>query len=72
MSVSRQGILFVPTIIIASKYFGLDGLMWAQPIANIGASLIGVLLLVNVMRNLKTNKKSSKNMNTKILDTSIK
>ena len=53
MSISRQGILFIPSIIIASKYFGLNGLMWAQQITDIGASLIGGMLLLIVMKNIK-------------------
>jgi putative MATE family efflux protein len=67
MSISRQGILFIPAIIIAGKFFGLNGLMWAQPIADIGASLIGSILLLNVMRNLRSRKEKGLNINIKNL-----
>lgn len=40
LSVSRQGFAFFPIIIIANAFFGLDGVAWAQPAADVVSTLL--------------------------------
>ena len=35
LSVSRQGLIFLPVLLIANALVGLDGLIFAQPIADL-------------------------------------
>ena len=44
LSVSRQGFIFIPVLIIANTFIGLNGLVWAQPIADILSTLIAIFL----------------------------
>lgn len=53
MSISRRGLLSIPAFIITSKYFGLSGLIWAQPVADILASLLGAILLFYAVKKIK-------------------
>lgn len=51
VSVCRQGVIYIPTTLIMGSAIGMNGLVWAQPIADI-LSLIMViaLLLVQIKR----------------------
>ena len=42
LSLGRQGIFFFPLILILPKLFGLSGILWAQPAADICAALVTV------------------------------
>ncbi len=44
LSVSRQGFIFIPVLIIANTFIGLKGIVWAQPVADILSTLIAVML----------------------------
>lgn len=50
LNISRQGIFFFPAMYFLSKYFGIKGIFWAQPIADI-CTIIQTLFLV-----LRANK----------------
>ncbi len=45
MSLSRQGIIFVPVLFILSGVLGFDGVIVAQPAADLLSALFGVFLL---------------------------
>ena len=44
-SVFRQGVIFIPAVFIMKAVIGLDGLIWAQPVADV-LSLAVVLLML--------------------------
>ena len=44
VSIARQGIAFVPTIIIGNMLFGLNGVVWAQPFSDILSVFIACIL----------------------------
>lgn len=44
MNISRQGIIFIPAVFISEIIVGMNGVIWAQPIADI-VSLVLVLIL---------------------------
>ncbi|WP_294364646.1 MATE family efflux transporter [uncultured Ruminococcus sp.] len=49
LSVSRQGLIFLPVLLIANALIGLDGLIFAQPIADI-CSVIMALIMMEVIK----------------------
>jgi Na+-driven multidrug efflux pump len=40
LSLSRQVLLFIPLLLILPRFWGLEGIWWAAPIADAGATLI--------------------------------
>ena len=44
LSIARQGFIFLPVIIIGNYFFGVEGLVFAQPIADIGAVVLALFL----------------------------
>lgn len=46
LAVSRQGFVFLPIILILNKAFGLNGIIYAQPIADIVAVVIAVAMFL--------------------------
>ena len=50
LSVSRQGFIFLPVLFIANALIGLDGLIFAQPIADI-CSVIMALIMMEVIKH---------------------
>jgi putative MATE family efflux protein len=52
LSISRQGLMFLPVLIIGNAIAGLDGLVYAQPIADIGTLLISLIMFISVNKKL--------------------
>ena len=50
LSVCRQGLVFLPVLIVANAMFGLNGIIYAQPIADV-ASVILAFVMYIVLRN---------------------
>lgn len=48
LSVSRQGIIFLPVLIISNALIGLSGLVYAQPTADICSTLLSIFLYYKV------------------------
>ncbi len=57
LSIARQGIIFVPTAIIANNLFKLNGLMWSQPIADFATFIIGSILLYSELNKIIKEEK---------------
>ena len=53
LSVLRNGVLFIPMLLITTHFFGLVGIQISQPLADIGAGLISIPFIINFLR--KTN-----------------
>ncbi len=53
LSLLRQVILLIPMIVILPKFFGLDGVWYAQPVADLLATIITVFILVKELRSYK-------------------
>ncbi|MEX0944492.1 MAG: MATE family efflux transporter [Balneolaceae bacterium] len=45
LSISKQGILLIPIILIFPLFFGIDGIWYAFPVADVGAALITLYYL---------------------------
>lgn len=53
LSVSRQGLIFLPVLLIANALVGLDGLIFAQPIADV-CSVIVALIMMQMIKKRDT------------------
>ena len=56
ISVSRQGFVLIPLIFIFQMIMGMNGLVWAQPVADVISTALGIVLYIRV---------SGKNIHTK-------
>lgn len=48
----RQGICFIPVILFLSMVWGLNGIMYAQPIADVLSAIITVFMTIPIHRKL--------------------
>jgi len=53
ISLTRQVLFLPPLLVILSQYFGLDGVLWAGPIADTAMACIAVFLLFKEYGHLK-------------------
>ena len=58
LSISRQGILYMPLLLILDKAFGFNGFIYAQPITDIVMLIFSSILLFKVMPKESTSKNS--------------
>ena len=63
LSLSRQGIAFVPTILIGTKLFGINGIIWAQPIADIVSVTLATAMYIYIYRKMKRKALEEENNN---------
>ena len=47
INMSRQGLIYIPAVFILQATMGMDGLLWAQPIADV-LSVIFVVVLYRI------------------------
>jgi putative MATE family efflux protein len=52
LGVCRQGLCFIPVILIAPSAFGIAGVLYAQPVADVLAAIVTACLLPGLYRNL--------------------
>lgn len=53
LAVSRQGFIFLPAILIMSHFFGMNGIILAQPIADAIAVVIAVSMFMSLINKMK-------------------
>ncbi|MBO5746472.1 MAG: MATE family efflux transporter [Clostridia bacterium] len=58
LSVSRNGLSFIPAVLILPLIFGLDGVLLAQPVADIIALIMAVPITVKVLKELSSGDKN--------------
>ena len=56
LSVCRQGIAFVPAIYFGTKFFGINGIIWAQPIADVASIILAGIMYTYIYRITKKNQ----------------
>ena len=52
LNIGRQGLFFIPTILLLPSYWGLKGVLYVQPIADIFATLMTLLFAVRIHREI--------------------
>jgi Na+-driven multidrug efflux pump len=58
LSISRQGLFFIPAILILPRLFGLDGIIWAQPAADLLTVILTAALAIGINKKLKVLKQN--------------
>lgn len=53
----RQGICFVPLIMVLPRLMGLNGVLYAQPIADILSAVVTILMAAHLHRELAASKR---------------
>ena len=61
LSLSRQILLLIPAMIIFGKLFGINGVLYAGPFADLISFVISVILLILEFKHLSKNPEESKN-----------
>lgn len=49
-SVCRQGIIYIPAVFILGAAIGMNGLVWAQPVADILSLILTIILFIYTMK----------------------
>ncbi len=57
LSLCRQCLAYIPAIIILDRLFGLNGLIWAQPIADYISITVGLILSLTSIHRMKPSDK---------------
>lgn len=52
LAVSRQGFIFVPCVIIAGAYLGLNGIIFSQPAADLFSVVMSIVMFVYITKRL--------------------
>lgn len=60
----RQGVCFVPVILVIPRIWGINGILYAQPIADVISAIITVFMAVNLHRKLAVAKYNTVSMET--------
>ncbi len=56
----RQGICFIPVILILPSVWELNGILYAQPIADVLSTIVTVLMVIPLHRNLNVMERNQK------------
>jgi putative MATE family efflux protein len=56
LSISRQGLFFIPAILIMPHLFGLEGVIWAQPSADLLSVVLTAVLALGLNKKIKAFK----------------
>ncbi len=52
LNVSRQGLIFIPALFLLEAMIGINGIVWAQPVADVLSSILVVMLYKRCTRKL--------------------
>ena len=53
VSISRQGLVYIPSIFILKALLGVTGLVWAQPVADVLSTALVIILYVSSVKRMK-------------------
>lgn len=53
ISMSRQGIIFIPALFILQAVIGMTGLVWAQPVADVLSILVAAILFGKTIKKMQ-------------------
>lgn len=60
INISRQGIIYIPALFILKAILGINGLVWAQPVADILSICLAIILYVITSQKLMKDNVDSK------------
>ena len=61
LAVARQGLFFIPAVLILPQFIGALGIQLAQPICDVCAFLLTIPLTAGVLREMKEQQKQAEN-----------
>lgn len=50
LNISRQGLVFIPALFILESFLGINGIVWAQPVADIISMILAVIMYALCVR----------------------
>jgi putative MATE family efflux protein len=50
LSIARQGVFYIPILLLLNAFFGLKGLIFAQPIADLLALILAIIILRTIIK----------------------
>jgi Na+-driven multidrug efflux pump len=50
LSLLRSGLMFIPTLLITTKFFGITGIQISQPFADVATALVSIPFIISVLR----------------------
>ncbi|MBR4373607.1 MAG: hypothetical protein IKP49_04525, partial [Treponema sp.] len=53
LAVSRQGFVFFPMLFVMNHFFGIYGIVYAQPIADIVSVIMALLMFIRLNRDFR-------------------
>ncbi|PKM50697.1 MAG: MATE family efflux transporter [Firmicutes bacterium HGW-Firmicutes-7] len=53
LAISRQGLFFIPSLYILPIFYELNGIIWAQPIADFFSLILAILFSISINKELK-------------------
>lgn len=53
LSISRQGLVYIPCVIILNRVIGIDGLIYSQPSSDIACLVMSVIAFIIINHNLR-------------------
>ncbi len=56
INISRQGIIYIPCLFILGAVLGINGLVWAQPAADVGSFVLVLVLYIIMSRKFVKTK----------------
>lgn len=60
LAISRQGLFFLPAILVLPRIFGITGIQVCQPVSDVFSFLVAIPLGVATLRELKAKHKEQK------------
>ncbi|MBQ7740764.1 MAG: MATE family efflux transporter [Eubacterium sp.] len=57
LAVGRQGLVYLPVLIIMDKIIGLEGIIWAQPCADFVCIIASIIMFRAIMKKLENGEK---------------
>lgn len=57
INISRQGIIFIPAVFILKSIIGLNGVVWAQPVADVISIILALGLYIFTFKKMKKKLK---------------
>lgn len=59
LSLTRQIIFFIPLLLILPKFFGINGILYTGPIADLLSAVVAIFMAIFEFRNMKKQEKNT-------------
>ena len=53
INLSRQGLIYIPSLYLLETVFGVNGIVWAQPLADVLSFILAIVLYLPLHFDLK-------------------